>query len=82
MQICCITCDILADSPPEISGLDALIYCPGSINLKPVSRLKLDDFRNDFEINKSLSQKYSALFTSSQKGNSPAIVLSVRLLPN
>lgn len=70
------TCDILADSPPETSALDALIYCPGSINLKPVSRLKLDDFRNDFEINvlgavKTIQHYLPAL----KKGNSPAIVL-------
>lgn len=70
------TCDILADSPPKISALDALIYCPGSINLKPVSRLKLDDFRNDFEINvlgavKVIQHYLPAL----KKGNSPAIVL-------
>ena len=70
------TCDILADSAPEISALDALIYCPGSINLKPVSRLKLDDFRNDFEINvlgavKVIQHYLPAL----KKGNSPAIVL-------
>ncbi len=44
-------CDVLNDELPEISEIDSLIYCPGSINLKPISRLKLDDFRNDFEIN-------------------------------
>ena len=43
--------DVLADDLPDIPALDALIYCPGSINLKPISRLKLDDFRDDFEIN-------------------------------
>lgn len=70
------TCDILADSPPEIIALDALIYCPGSIHLKPVSRLKLDDFRNDFEINVlgavKVIQHYLPVL---KKGNSPAIVL-------
>ena len=45
------SCDILADDLPDIDELDSLIYCPGSINLKPISRLKLEDFRNDFEIN-------------------------------
>ena len=45
------TCDILTDELPEITEADSIIYCPGSINLKPISRLKLDDFRNDFEIN-------------------------------
>ncbi|MCS7019320.1 MAG: SDR family oxidoreductase [Cytophagales bacterium] len=31
--------------------LDGLVYCPGSITLKPFNRLTLDDFRKDFEIN-------------------------------
>jgi len=44
-------CDILSDDLPLIDKVDVLIYCPGSINLKPISRLKLDDFRSDFEIN-------------------------------
>ena len=28
-----------------------MIYCPGSINLKPITNLSIDDFRDDFEIN-------------------------------
>lgn len=31
--------------------LDALVYCPGTINLKPFHRLKVGDFQNDFEVN-------------------------------
>lgn len=70
------SCDILTDDLPEIDHLDHLIYCPGSINLKPIGRLKLDDFRADFEINvigavKAL-QKY---VESLKKGNNPSIVL-------
>jgi 3-oxoacyl-[acyl-carrier protein] reductase len=45
------TCDVLTDDLPEIEAADGLIYCPGSINLKPFSRLSLDDFKTDFEIN-------------------------------
>ncbi len=37
---------------PELSGpLDSLIYCPGSINLKPFRSLQPSDFLNDFNIN-------------------------------
>lgn len=43
--------DVLNDELPDIEQLNGLVYCPGSINLKPISRLKLDDFKNDFEIN-------------------------------
>ena len=65
-------CDVLKDELPPIESADGLIYCPGSINLKPFNRLSLDDFRADFEINvigaikaiqtytKTLSQSESA----------------------
>lgn len=43
--------DILVDDLPDIEKVDALVYCPGSINLKPIARLSLDEFRDDFEIN-------------------------------
>ena len=70
------SCDILIDDLPEIDELDGLVYCPGSINLKPVSRLSLDDFRADFEINvlgavKSI-QKY---LPQLKKGANPSILL-------
>lgn len=34
---------------PEI--IDGLVYCPGSINLKPFNRLTREDFLNDFNQN-------------------------------
>lgn len=68
--------DILTDELPEIDKIDTLIYCPGSINLKPISRLKLEEFRDDFEINvvgavKTI-QKY---LPKLNEGNSPNILL-------
>lgn len=38
----------LPDLPSVVHGA---AYCPGSINLRPFRGLKLQDFRNDFEIN-------------------------------
>ncbi len=68
--------DILTDTLPEIEEVDALIYCPGSINLKPISRLKLDDFRNDYEINVMGAVKAIQHFLPKLKnGNNPSIVL-------
>ena len=69
-------CDILTDELPQIEALDTLIYCPGSINLEPISRLKLNDFREDFEINvvgavKAIQQYLPLL----KKGNNPSILL-------
>lgn len=68
--------DVLQDALPEIETIDTLIYCPGSINLKPIGSLSIDDFRNDFEINvigavKAI-QKYLPVL---KKGTNPSIVL-------
>jgi 3-oxoacyl-[acyl-carrier protein] reductase len=69
-------CDILTDELPQLDAVDTLIYCPGSINLKPISRLKLEDFRADFEINvvgavKAIQQYLPLL----KRGNTPSILL-------
>lgn len=70
------TCDVLNDDLPEIEEIDSIVYCPGSINLKPIARLKLDDFRNDFEINvigavKTIQHYLPQL----KKGTNPSVVL-------
>ena len=43
--------DVLADELPNLEEINHIVYCPGSINLKPIKSLKLDEFRSDFEIN-------------------------------
>lgn len=40
--------DALDDLPEDIHGL---VYCPGSINLRSLQRLTLDDIKNEMEIN-------------------------------
>lgn len=45
------TCDILQDELPHVDSADALVYCPGSINLKPFSRLSIQEFESDYHIN-------------------------------
>ncbi len=68
--------DVLQDVLPEIESLDSVIYCPGSITLKPIGSLSIDDFRNDFEINVigavKVIQKY---LPALKKGNQPSILL-------
>jgi len=69
-------CDILNDNLPDIDSADGLVYCPGSINLKPIGRFSLDEFRDDYEINvigavKAI-QKYLKTIKNS---NDPSIVL-------
>lgn len=68
--------DILSDDLPDIKAIDSLIYCPGSINLKPIARLKLEDFREDFEINVIGAVKAIQHFLPSLKnGSKPSILL-------
>lgn len=64
----------------DISGLpdiiDGLVYCPGSINLKPFHRLTEADFLNDWQVNfmgavKIIQQLLPAL----KKAETPSIVL-------
>ncbi|NNE33468.1 MAG: SDR family oxidoreductase [Winogradskyella sp.] len=69
-------CDIVNDELPDIDSADGLVYCPGSINLKPFNRLSISDFKNDFEINvlgavKAIQKYLPAL----KNGTNPSIVL-------
>lgn len=70
------TIDVLTDDLPDVDSCDGLVYCPGSINLKPFESLSPQDFRDDFDINvigaiKTI-QKYLPKLKSSKN---PAIVL-------
>jgi 3-oxoacyl-[acyl-carrier protein] reductase len=68
--------DILKDDLPEFETLDSLVYCPGSINLKPFSRLSQEDFQRDFEINvlgaTRVLQKYLPIL---KKGTNPSVLM-------
>ncbi|GMQ31571.1 SDR family oxidoreductase [Algoriphagus confluentis] len=64
----------------EIPGLpekvDGLVYCPGTINLKPFHRISLEDFKTEMEINffgavRVLQSCMKAL----KKSDSPSVVL-------
>lgn len=68
--------DVLQEELPDLDEIDSLVYCPGSITLKPISNLSIDDFRKDFEINVigavKVIQKYLPIL---KKGDEPSIVL-------
>lgn len=68
--------DVLQDNLPELDSIDSLIYCPGSITLKPIQSLSIEDFRHDFEINVlgavKVIQKYLPVL---KKGTDPSIIL-------
>ena len=40
--------DVLDDMPENIDGL---VYCPGTINLRSLQRLTLEDIKNEMEVN-------------------------------
>jgi NAD(P)-dependent dehydrogenase (short-subunit alcohol dehydrogenase family) len=46
------SCDVLLDPLPILNEpLAGLVYCPGSIQLKPFASIKLEEFRQDLELN-------------------------------
>ncbi|HVU94873.1 MAG TPA: SDR family oxidoreductase [Puia sp.] len=66
------------EPPPFEEALDGLVYCPGSILLKPFRHLKIGDYREDLEINflgavRILQRFQSALARS---GNASVVLFS------
>ena len=61
----------------SIDGLppicDGLVYLPGSINLKPFTRLKPEDFIQDFQINfVNMTKVLNKVLPLLKKSNSPS----------
>ena len=58
---------------PEV--IDGLVYCPGSINLKPFSRIKPEDFTNDFNLQVGgLVKVLQAAFPALKKSEHASVV--------
>ena len=67
--------DILSDDLPDIENIDSVIYCPGSINLKPILQLKEEDFVNDFNINVLGAIKTVKTYLNNlKKGDDPSLL--------
>ncbi|MEL0009913.1 MAG: SDR family oxidoreductase [Flammeovirgaceae bacterium] len=67
--------DILNDDLPDIENIDSVIYCPGSINLKPILQLKEEDFVNDFNINVLGAVKTVKTYLNNlKKGDDPSLL--------
>jgi 3-oxoacyl-[acyl-carrier protein] reductase len=69
------TLDILDSSKlPEI--IDGLVYCPGSINLRPFKGLKIETFESDLQINFiSLVKVIQSVLPNLTASNQSSIVL-------
>lgn len=67
------TTDTIPNLPEQLHGV---VYCPGTINLKPFHRLKAADFQHDLEVNylgavKAVQQAIPSL----KKADSSSVVL-------
>jgi NAD(P)-dependent dehydrogenase (short-subunit alcohol dehydrogenase family) len=66
------TYDVLSNEefPKITDAIDGIVYCPGSINLKPFRGLKKQDFLNELELNVlgaiKCIQAYTANFSQSK----------------
>lgn len=69
--------DVVTDTLPAIEEpLDGIVYCPGSITLKPFRSLKTEDIRRDMDVNAigavRVLQQY---LPNLQRAQSPSVVL-------
>jgi NAD(P)-dependent dehydrogenase (short-subunit alcohol dehydrogenase family) len=67
--------DVLADDLPEIEGLTGVVYCPGSINLKPFHRLTEQDFIDDYKKNVLGAVRVLQFYFRTLKKNKGSVVL-------
>jgi 3-oxoacyl-[acyl-carrier protein] reductase len=67
--------DVTKDQLPDLENLKSITYCPGSINLKPISSLKREDFLADFEINVLGAIEVIKKYHRELKRNNGSIVL-------
>lgn len=71
--------DVLKDTLPLTDlpdVIDGVVYCPGSINLKPFHLLKMEDFQNDFALNTLGAVKVlQALYPRLRKSEAASVVL-------
>ncbi|MCF8714414.1 SDR family oxidoreductase [Joostella atrarenae] len=67
--------DVLTDELPTIEALNGLVYCPGSIQLKPFKRLDMEAFNVDFRINVLGAVRCIQEYTKALKQGSGSVVL-------
>lgn len=66
----------LIDFPDITEKIDGLVYFPGTINLKPLYRIKKEELIRDFEINTIGALEFIQKYLNNLKlSNSPSIVL-------
>ena len=68
--------DVLNQPLPKLhQPLQGLVYCPGSITLKPIRSLKEQDFLNDFHINVLGAVRIIQKYLSNLKEGTPSSII-------
>ena len=64
--------------------LDGLVYCPGTINLKPFHRIKIEDFEDELNVNfiGAVKAIQSALPYLKKSGNASVVLFSTVAVQN
>jgi len=61
--------------PPINEPIHGIVYCPGTINLKPLRNLKTEDFLHDFEVNLLGAVKVINKYYNNLKGAGKASIV-------
>jgi len=67
--------DVLEHEIPKIEGVNKIIYCPGSINLRPINSLKEENFLDDFKINVLSAVRVIKTYSRDLKRNGNGAIL-------
>ncbi|WP_428742569.1 SDR family NAD(P)-dependent oxidoreductase [Tenacibaculum sp.] len=68
-------CDVTKEQLPELGEIHGLVYCPGSINLKSFTRLNIEAFQADFDVNVLGAIKTLKAYENSLAKNNGSVVL-------
>ncbi len=77
LPIECIEIDVTQDvsALEDLDDLNGLLFCPGSINLRPFHRLTASDFQSDFDLNVMGAVKVLQACRSALKAGNGSVVL-------
>ena len=67
--------NVLTDNLPDLPELKTIVYCPGTIQLKPFHRFSEEDFLNDLQTNVIGAIKVLQFYQKTLKSNNGNVVL-------
>jgi NAD(P)-dependent dehydrogenase (short-subunit alcohol dehydrogenase family) len=69
------TINVLTDDLPDLPDLQSIVYCPGTIQLKPFHRFTESDFLNDLQTNVIGAIRVLQFYHKTLKANNGNVVL-------